>query len=355
MKIKENKITFVTPTLGLGGAENVIRLLSNQLVFEKYDITIICLMDRKIEQKLDYRIKLITPKIKLYNNKLGKILYKLLLTFWLRKKLRNQKGPIISFQAGYNNLILLSSIFLKKNIYVSDRSNPYKNIGFYNNLLRKILYPFAKGVICQTQDSLNFVKDHKLNKNPFILRNPVKIIPNLNLQKEKIILSVGRLVPEKKHSDLIKIFDYIPSPWELHIVGSGPLQNSLEKQIKESKNSNRIRLFKATDNLAKFFSKSTIFAFTSESEGYPNSLCEAMAFPLPVICFDCNSGPRDIITFDVNGYIIKGRSINEYVEKLIELTINENKREKFMRESLYIREENSVGKICTMLIEKLSE
>lgn len=355
MIILEKKITFITPTLGIGGAENVIRLLANQLVIEKYDVTIICLINRYIQQKLDNQINIISPKKELKSTGLQKIIYKLFLIFWLRKKLKKQKGPIISFQAGYNNLAILSSLFLKKEMYVSDRSNPYKDIGLFNNILRKILYPLAKGVICQTEDSLNYVKNHNLNRNPFILRNPVKIIPDMNLQKEKIILSVGRLVPEKRYEDLIKIFDFIPSPWELHIVGSGPLHTVIEKQIKSCKNSDRIKLFEGTNNLTEFFSKASIFAFTSESEGYPNSLCEAMAFPLPVICFDCNSGPRDIVTNDINGYLIEGRSIIGYVEKLTELTNNENKREKFMKESIRTREENSVKKICTILIAKLSE
>lgn len=351
---KEKKIAFITPTLGLGGAENVIGLLSNQLITENYDVTIICLVDRPIQQELNSKIKIFHPEFRLNPSFLGKIRYKTQTFFWLRKQLKNLKGPIISFQAGYNNLTILSSMFLKSEIYVSDRSNPHKDIGIFNNILRKILYPYAKGVICQTEDSLNYVKDNKLNRNPFILRNPVKIIPDLNLPKEKIILAVGRLVPEKRFDDLIKMFEFIPSPWELNIVGSGPLQACIEKQINASKNRDRIRLFKATNNLSGFFSRSSIFAFTSESEGYPNALCEAMAFPLPVICFDCNSGPRDIVTNDINGYLIEGRSINEYIEKLTELTNNENKREKFMKESISIREENSVGKICKHLIDKIT-
>ena len=139
----------------------------------------------------------------------------------------------------------------------------------------------------------------------------------MEVEKEKVILYMGRLIKSKRVDLLLEVFSKINNPeWKLWIVGDGPQKEKLEKQLSELECKDSITLFGAQKNIDEFYSKAQIFAFTSISEGFPNVLIEALSFALPCIAFDCVAGPSDIVEDHQNGFLIPLLDTAMFQEKL---------------------------------------
>jgi GalNAc-alpha-(1->4)-GalNAc-alpha-(1->3)-diNAcBac-PP-undecaprenol alpha-1,4-N-acetyl-D-galactosaminyltransferase len=237
---------------------------------------------------------------------------------------------ILSFMEKYNILTILAGRFLDLNVYVSDRSNPFKKLPSHISILRRIVYKYATGIIAQTETAADMIREKIKNGNVKVIPNPIKEINNsLLIKKEKIILNVGRLVNEKGQEYLLDAFAMIEdNEWELVILGEGPLRRRLMEKADRLRISSRLTMPGAVNNVDEWLSKSTIFAFPSISEGYPNALLEAMSAGLSCVSFDCNVGPRDIIENDKNGYLVPVGDIAMFSEKLKNLMDSDEVRDR---------------------------
>jgi glycosyltransferase involved in cell wall biosynthesis len=183
----------------------------------------------------------------------------------------------------------------------------------------------------------------KENYNRWIknTKTDVVVIPNMieenqkyisNCENKKII-SVGRLEDVKDFSLLIDIFAKIVekhknNDWNLEIIGSGSLKEELESKIQTLNLKNNIKLTQnlPIDMVYKKLSESSIFVLTSKSESFSLVLCEAMDVGIPVVSFDIDAGPKEIISNDENGYLIENRNIDDMVDKILSLIDNSKLR-----------------------------
>ncbi len=113
----------------------------------------------------------------------------------------------------------------------------------------------------------------------------------------KCLLAVGRLSKEKGFGGLIKIFSKLAfkyQDWILRIVGEGPDRGVLESMISQLGLVGRVELPGRSTHIEHEFFMAEAFVLTSEFEGFPNVLLEAMAIGLPCVTVDCPSGPREI-------------------------------------------------------------
>jgi len=173
----------------------------------------------------------------------------------------------------------------------------------------------------------------------------VVIIPNMlekevskkSLLKEKNIISVGRLHEGKRIDDLIRIFSKIDNKnSKLFIIGSGEEEEKLKKLIKELKLSKRVVMtgYLNKEQQEEYFLNSCVFAMTSISEGLPMVLLESMQYGVPCIAYETESGVKDIIDNDKNGYIISNRDENEYIKKLNKILSEEEILKKFHKSAI---------------------
>jgi glycosyltransferase involved in cell wall biosynthesis len=113
---------------------------------------------------------------------------------------------VLSYGELWNNLVLLALLRTRFPVFVSDRCQPNKSLGKLHDLLRKQLYKKADGVIAQTAKAKAIYESGFVNnKNITVIGNPIKQ-QNVNINsREKIVLSVGRLIKSKHHDELIKL------------------------------------------------------------------------------------------------------------------------------------------------------
>lgn len=238
-----------------------------------------------------------------------------------------------------------------------DRSNPKKKHPILIRLLRKITYKNATGIIAQTSLSKEQLWKQTKNKNIKIIPNPIREVKLYsNLDREKIIINIGRLVPEKGQKYLLEAFSLLESSeWKLVILGDGPLRQSLTDLAKNLGIQDRLIMPGSVKNVDEWLARSSIFAFSSISEGFPNALIEAMAAGLPCISFDCDAGPRDIIKDGKNGFLIPNKNTHLLTKKLNELIKHPNIAKDISNSALDVRNDFAKNHISKILFDFITQ
>ena len=347
------KICLIIPSLRNGGSERVMSELANSWCKkEELDVFLVLLTNQDLFYKLDSSVTLIAPSRNYRKNVISKTIYKLWTFYYIRFTCKKIKpDTILSFNERYNNIVLLSLLRLRFNKYVSDRNNPYMNIGKIHNFLRNTLYKNITGIIAQTETAKGVLGKNTKNKNIKVIPNPLREIEEKqklsSSTDKKVILNVGRNVPQKNQLELVEIFskcDY--RNWELKILGNGELRENLLLRVKELGIEDHVQILRFNKDIDAFYSEASIFAFTSLYEGFPNALNEAMAHGLPCISYDCPTGPKDIIEDGSNGALVSLGNASEFQNKLSELMESESLRRIYSRESKKVKELYSADKIA---------
>lgn len=265
---------------------------------------------REIFYQVPHQITIHKPAFD-FNNK-QRLYYTLKTLIFLRKTIRKiAPDTILSFGEYWNNFLLLALTGFKYPVFVSDRSQPDKSLGKFHDLLRHWLYPRATGLILQTEKAKDIYVQKNRHKNITIIGNPIRQIMTKQIgpKREKIVLMVGRLIKSKHQDKLIEMFATTRLPgWRLMIVGYDHLkQNNLEqlKKLAAGLGIEEWVIFTGkVEDIEEVYLRSSIFAFTSSSEGFPNVIGEAMSAALPVIAFDCVAGPSEMITDGRDGFLL---------------------------------------------------
>jgi glycosyltransferase involved in cell wall biosynthesis len=148
----------------------------------------------------------------------------------------------------------------------------------------------------------------------------------------KVVLGAGRLSPQKGFDRLIGAFgELAPSEpeWVVRICGSGRRKVPLQQRIDDAGLSERVCLVGAVKNLALEMERASIFVLSSRFEGFPMVLIEAMSKGLPVVAFDCPTGPADIVEDGRFGFLIPDGDVEALSAAILELIRDEPKRRRF--------------------------
>lgn len=355
MKINEHRgkiICLVIPTFLVGGMERALSELANYFSMSGIQVHVVFLIRHQPFYDINKGIKLYFPDFKYGKSSVSKIIFRLRTIFFQRKIIRQISPDVVfSIPQGYNNLTILALLGSEIPVYVSVRNSPVKKISLLRRILRKVIYPFAAGIVAQTKVAQEILKSY--NKNIKVIPNSVKSIKAYPKTVNKcVILNVGRLERGKNQMELIEIFSKIDNEgWELWFVGEGPMREELEKRINGLKLNDKVFLKGQLKNIDEIMGQTDIFAFTSLSEGFPNSLLEAKAYPLACIAFDCVAGPRDIIENNVDGFLVEVGDVQEYTNKLGLLMRDRQLRDKFKERGVITRRKHLIDKIGNEYLE----
>ena len=113
------------------------------------------------------------------------------------------------------------------------------------------------------------------------------------------------------------------------ILGDGEDKEKLENKIKEYNLEDKLILKGKVSNVEDYYKNSALYVMTSRFEGLPMTLLEAKNFKLPIVSFDCQTGPAEIIRNNINGYLVKANDIKEMSNKVNSVLQDDKKLKEF--------------------------
>ena len=331
------KTMFFVSSLDDGGAQRVISILASRMVQKGMDVEIVTYLDAPVLYPIHSEVKITcvqkeTEKKSLISNLL-----------WLRSYFKENAEIVLSFLAPFNMIALVATMGLRVPIVVADRNDPAKVPG--NKVLRiarDILYVFADQVVVQTEANKAYFK--VLSKKTTVIYNPVDLKEYTGLalksEKDKIIVSAGRLMPQKNQKMLIDAFSAIMKKfpeYQLVIYGEGSYREELESYVKALKLEERIFMPGSVTDLYDKMKSAELFVLSSDYEGMPNALIEAMCLGLPVISTKV-SGATDLINHGKNGLLTEVGDKKEMENAMEQMLSDENLREQMAIEAVQLAE-----------------
>ena len=337
MSENKKRLLIVMGSMGRGGAERVISNISNYFSDKDWNVSIVLLLDSKVDYKLHENVEII--------NLSGKIRSRILRlpnwVFGLRKVVKKVNPDVVlSFVARINIITQIACKGLNKKIVISERNDPYKDgrSKIIDRLTFK-LYPKASAVVFQTERARGYFEKIKLN-NSLIISNPIAVNCYADEDKKMKIVNVGRLTQQKNQKMLISSFSKVLKVYpelSLEIYGEGDLRKELQKQINELKLENHVFLKGNVSNVHEKISDASIFVLSSDYEGLSNALLEAMMMGLPCISTNC-AGADECIIDNENGVLVNVGNEEELTNAMIALLSDKDKANKISINAKKIKE-----------------
>lgn len=354
MSHKKKKIALIGYRLSGGGSDKVMANLSIFFQHQGFDVDIIIVLD---EVSFPYLGKLVN--LGLLKNKTNGIFNKVKRLKALNTYLKENKFDfIIDFRFRtkiLQELILARFIYNAKTIFtvhsfLIDHYMPY------NSGLARLMYNHCLANVAITDEMKTLIENKHRLKNVVTIPNPIYLEEIVKKQNEKIDLEFDFIIAVGQYENEIKQFDKLISSYaksdlskkQIHliIVGNGD-ESKLKKVILENNLADYVHLTGYQNNPFKYISKAKFLVLSSRNEGFPNVILEALACEIPVVSFDCDFGPRDLISSFENGILVE----NQNWEKLTE-TLNLLILDDVLRQNL---KQNALKSIEPFLLEKIGQ
>lgn len=300
---KRYKILFVISSLRAGGAERVLVTLCNYLC-NKFDITILTFDDELSFYPLDGRIFVDRLNFGVDDfGFFGNLKKRYLKIKALRKIFKTDNyNAVISFIDNSNILCSLAKIGLNTKLIISEHSNHLLLKSKFWQILRRLSYPFANALVVLSKFDYDF---YTFVKNKKIIYNPLSIDIKKDQNKENIILGIGRLEEVKNFELFINSIALIKDKinnYEIIIAGEGSQKEKLINLAKEL--GVNIKFIGSVKDVCSLYDRAKIVVISSNAEGFPNVLIEAMARGCLVISTNCLTGPSEMIENNKNGILV---------------------------------------------------
>lgn len=352
-----HKLLFVAPTVTGGGAERVVSVLTTSLAELGYQVDLILYERRDNEYPLSDKVKVhLLPKKKHNQFKVSYIVGRFLV---LRKLIREIAPdvliPFLPYQVEH---CFLASRGLRVPFVVTVRNNPLFDTP--NEKMRRHrdkIVKYADAVFLQTESQKAYFKTD-IQKKCFVISNPIgqEILDTQYEYKKSVkkIVTMGRLEKQKNHALLIKAFNKIHELYpdvKLDIYGTGSLHDALQQMIERLELHDAVSLCGRTNNVRETLANYDLFILTSDFEGMPNALMEAMGLGMPCISTDCPTGPGELIGQEERGLLVQVNDELALIEK-IRCAIDDpaSMRNKGAEARRYIEEKFAPDVISNMLV-----
>jgi len=314
--IMSKRYVFFTGTLGKGGAERVVSILSRKMAEEGHQVEILLYYDYEVFYDIHPDVKITFVERETGSKSLKKN-YR-----FIRRFFKEKADTVIAFMSSFGMIAVGATVFTDIKVIAADRSDPRQApANKMKRKLRNILYRYADRVVTQTENNKSYFSK-KVRKKCDVIPNPVdmgeKYGQALRVDKEKIVVTAGRLIPAKNHKMMMDAFADVHKDFPEHkliIYGDGSYRGELEKFIEENGYEDFVSLPGAAKDIFDKISSAELFVLSSNCEGMPNALLEAMCLGLPVVSTKVSGAP-DVIVHEENGLLTDLRNKEQFAEAM---------------------------------------
>jgi len=351
------KIAFLIPSMLAGGAERVMSILTNELSNDSnYKIYLITMETGNNFETLKNINRVYLSNYNGYGSKIIKLcLFFQQLFAFLIFLYKERPEIVVAFSERAIILNIFASFFHKHKVITSIRvhtSKHLENIPAWTGIIFKSCYKAFLNKSYKIISVSESAKEDVINnfnvdrEKVFVIYNPYDIDKINELAQEqlsedyqkffhnsRVIINTGRLSKQKNQEELIEIFYNLSKKYDdikLCILGEGFLKEKLLEKIANLGLEERILLTGFQKNPFPFLKNSNIFALTSLYEGFPNVLLEAMICGLPVVSYDCESGPKEILINDLQNLLVPTNDRKLFIKTLENLLNNNDLIKQYM-------------------------
>lgn len=349
------KILFVIGSLQAGGAERVAtNLCSYWAEHADLDVTLVtsCVADSDF-YKLSDKVKRLSIDFSFNNSSILSVVKEQFSRFFKIHSVLKQQAPdiIVLSTTEISIRFLFNLIFSRKKIIVCEHNNYYALSSTFKRLCRTVLYKKASHVFVLTErDRVIYLEKKIVADNKIVVMpNPLGIeceSPNIDKQ-ENLLLAVGRLCEQKSFDRLIEAMSDINPNFILKILGDWPDKHALQKKIDDLSLGSRVELVGKVKDISKYYQSATLLLMTSKFEGLPMVINEANNFGVPVISFDCPTGPAEMIENNLNGLLVKNGDISGFSDTVNNLTSKPEALASMRNVSIKMSKEYSISVITS--------
>ncbi|MDD6203100.1 MAG: glycosyltransferase [Lachnospiraceae bacterium] len=330
-------ITIFIAHMALGGAQRVCVNLANEFVAQGHQVTILVL---DLDRDHDVHTHLLDKRCRIVSLGVSRIRYA---AIPMIKYIRKEK-PSFLMIFGNEMAIILNKLRKLHLIHVKMIVRVLNNLNIslskedhispiVENYLKKAQHNLSdmEHLIAQCKGMEKMLIEGGFSSPDKItaIYNPVSehIINAVNRSKKdkqenpvEQIVFIGRIDPQKNLTHLVKAFSKVHEKRPntiLRLIGDGNSRNSIEKCTEELGLADCVRIEGINPHIEEVYNEADVVALSSEYEGMPNCLIEAIGVGIPVVSYDCPLGPSEIIEDGVNGYLVPYNDIDALAQKLL--------------------------------------
>ena len=339
----KKKICFLIGNLNLtGGTERVTTLIANALAENsEYDISILSLADGttpffELHPSVE-TFSLYSHSVSMKKNFFGAV--------WkIRQFIIDQQVDTLIVVDSISCLFTIPALWGLKVKHIC-----WEHFNFKNNngtklrdLARIWAVRYCDNVVTLTKRDKKFW-DQGLKK----IKAKIVSIPNPTSYKNvehhpqlafKVFLAVGRLVNVKGFDMLIDAWARVchdTHGWKLRIVGSGEEERNLKQQVEYLGITEYVEFISATKNIEKYYRTASFFCLSSRFEGFPMVLLEAQTFGLPIVSYDCDTGPSELVNTNT-GILVESNNVSEFANAMANMVVCEEDKYKDLVQNSFI-------------------
>lgn len=349
------KVMMVFHSIGYGGADKMFAYIANTLSKHQFEVSIYTYeSNEEPHYQLENNIKVI-KETKYFNRSNMNKIFQLLNT---RRNIKRYKPDIvISFMSTSNFFSVIGTRFSGIPVLISERGNPGIERGFFSWIKQKTLI-FSEAAVFQTEGAKEYF--------PKILQKKSRIIPNPVLatsvkvppwdERGNEISFVSRFdIKQKRHDVVIAAFKKVSTiypEYKLVFYGDGQDEPEVRKLVNNYSLNEKVIFKGKVNDVIKQIAHSKLFVMSSDFEGIPNALIEAMSLGLPCISTDCDpGGARFLIENHVNGILVPKGDSDALAEAIMNLLKNPHFADNLGQQAREINHEYSEEKIQQKWIE----
>lgn len=318
------KIMFVIHALGYGGAGKMIVYLANHMSRMGFHCVIYVEEQLGKHYEVEENVKVI-QETEFFKNYYTRHFQQI---FQLRRRVKEiNPDLVISFQTNQNALAVLATRGRHIPVIVSERGDPYQ----YNNIVAKLktfVINMAEGGVFQTHKAMEYY-GKGLRERSCVIYNPCTVTfqaaPRWEQRRNEIAFVARFDIQQKRQDIMVKAFAEVAKKIpdiRLAFYGAGVEQEVIMKMAEEMAILDRIDFKGLVRDIPNAIRYARLFVMTSDYEGLPNALIEAMAVGLPCISTDCSpGGAAELIINKLNGILVPcgdEKKLAQAIERLLQ-------------------------------------